>query len=281
VIFSRGKRTAGRHARQEGPRSSRPEQAPDRASAEQTGAPGQPDAAASTADPSPPTGDTVGPYDISEVPAGVRRLDLGSLQIPSVTGVQVRVQANQDGIVQRVVLVHGKSALQLAAFAAPRTEPIWDEVRADISKSLFAEGVAVQEVDGEYGIELRARMRTKEGMKDLRFVGVDGPRWLVRADFQGPAAVDPAAVPQLAECLRGLVVNRGPEAKPAKEPLPLRLPEEMSAQVQQQTAAASRAGEPLPPPSQPVGAGPRAGRRPSPRPVIGGPNGAEPAAGGS
>ena len=32
-----------------------------------------------------------GPYDVSQAPAGVTRLDLGSLKIPSVSGVEVRV----------------------------------------------------------------------------------------------------------------------------------------------------------------------------------------------
>lgn len=164
-----------------------------------------------------------GPYDISEAPPGVTRLDLGSLKIPSVPGVEVRVQANQDGQVTQVYLVHGESALQLGVFAAPRSEPIWDEVRAEIRRSLTADGVAAEEVPGEYGTELRARVRTQRGPTDLRFVGVNGPRWLARAVFQGPAAADPASAGPLTECLRGVVVDRGQEAKPVKEPLPLRL----------------------------------------------------------
>ena len=89
-----------------------------------------------------------GPYDVTEAPAGVQRLDLGSLQIPAIEGVEVRVQANPDGVVQQVVLVHGANALQLGVFAAPRSEGIWDEVRAEIRKSLFNDGVAAEEVDG-------------------------------------------------------------------------------------------------------------------------------------
>jgi hypothetical protein len=271
VIFSRGKRTPGRHARQPGSAERAPDGTP------QPGDPGSGEAAA-TAPTSPKR--PFGPYDITEAPEDARRMDLGSLQIPSVTGVQMRVQAAPDGSILRVVLTHGKSALQLTAFAAPRTEPIWDEVRAEISKSLFADGVAAQEVDGDYGVELKARMRTKEGTRDLRFVGVDGPRWLVRADFQGPAAVDPGRDEELTTILRGVVVDRGTEAKPVKEPLPLRLPPEMAAKVQQQTAvaAAARAGEAMPTPVQPAG-GKAAGRKPSPRPVNG-PNGSRPTAGG-
>src|SRR5439155_25887948 len=90
-----------------------------------------------------------------------------------------------------VILVNGDGALQLGVFAAPRSEGIWEETRAEIKSSLSADGVTAQEVPGEYGPELRAQVRTPEGLTDLRFVGIDGPRWLVRAVYQGRAAVNP------------------------------------------------------------------------------------------
>nr|QLK00001.1 DUF3710 domain-containing protein [Micromonospora carbonacea] len=172
-----------------------------------------------------------GPYDVSEAPAGVQRLDLGSLHIPAVADVEVRVQADPQGVIQQVVLVHGQSALQLGVFAAPRSEGIWDEVREEIRQSLFNDGAAAQEAQGEYGPELHARVRTPDGLTDLRFVGIDGPRWMVRGVYQGAAATDPAAAGPLRECLDGLVVDRGQEAKPVREPLPLRLPREVADQA--------------------------------------------------
>lgn len=176
-----------------------------------------------------PTSPARGPYDVAEAP-DAPRLDLGSLQIPAVPEVEVRVQADPQGVIQQVVLVHGQNALQLGVFAAPRSEGIWDEVRAEIRQSLFNDGAAAQEVEGEYGTELRARVRTPDGLTDLRFVGIDGPRWMVRGVYQGAAATDPVAAGPLAACLDGLVVDRGQEAKPVREPLPLRLPREVEEQ---------------------------------------------------
>jgi len=236
--------------------------------------------------PAPPPAGRFGPYDISEAPPGQARLDLGSLKIPSVPGVDVRVQADQQGRVQQVFLVHQNSVLQLRAFAAPRTEPIWDEVREEIRKQLFQEGVAAEEVPGDYGTELRARVRTPQGLQDLRFVGINGPRWLVRAVFQGPAAVDPAAATPLVECLRQVVVERDGEARPVKEPLPLRLSSQLAAQIAQQRAAQAGAAGPASPAGQvgvagqPGPSGPPAGQpvarrpRPSPYPTGDHPNGA-------
>lgn len=183
-----------------------------------------------------------GPYDISDAPPGVQRLDLGSLQIPAVPDVEVRVQANPDGAIQQVVLLQGDSALQLGVFAAPRSEGIWDEVREEIQQSLIRDGAAVEETEGRYGIELRARIPGDEGVTDLRFVGIDGPRWMVRGVYQGPAAVDPSLAGPLAECLAGLVVDRGGEARPVREPLPLQLPRGFGEQAGGATAGPTRTG---------------------------------------
>ena len=177
-----------------------------------------------------------GPYDVRFAPEGVQRLDLGSLLIPAIDGVEVRVQANPDGAVEQIVLVDGESALQLGVFAAPRTEGIWDEVRAEIAQAMAADGVKPRETRGPYGVELTARVQSADGPADVRFVGVDGPRWMVRALFQGPVAVDQNYSGALVECLEGLVVARDEEARPVREPLPLRLPAEMQEQAEQHTA---------------------------------------------
>jgi hypothetical protein len=207
----------------------------------------------------------IGPYDVAEAPAGIAHLDLGALRVPAVEGVEVRVQADNDGNIQQVVLVSGESGLQLGVFAAPRSEGIWDEVRAEIRKQLFNDGVAAEEVDGVYGTELRARVRAPEGLTDIRFVGVDGPRWLVRAVYQGPAAVDPSVAPALVECLENLVVVRGNEAMPVRDPLPLQLPKDLAEQQQQQQQAAAGGadGEPV---NGANGSAPPPRRKPSPRP---------------
>ena len=174
-----------------------------------------------------------GPYDARHAPAGVARLDLGSLQIPALEGVEVRVQAGPEGQIEHVVLVSGAGAVEFGAFAAPRSEGIWDEVREEMIREMAAANITAEEVDGVYGRELVARLPDPEGqLVDVRYVGVDGPRWFVRATFQGPVAADPSQAPVLGECLAGLVVVRDDEPRPVREPLPMRLPREMAEQAQ-------------------------------------------------
>lgn len=194
-----------------------------------------------------------GPWDQRHAPEGVQRLDLGSLLIPAIEGVEVRVQANPDGVVEQIVLVDGESALQLGVFAAPRSEGIWDEVRDEIAQAMASDGVAAQEIHGPYGVELMARVNTPEGPADLRFVGVDGPRWMVRALFQGRAAADRSSEGALGQVLTGLVVVRDNEARPVREALPLRLPREMAEQAQQAQEQAQQQAGPGEPPAPPNG----------------------------
>lgn len=204
-----------------------------------------------------------GPYDVAVAPKDVQRLDLGSLQIPAIDGVEVRVQANPDGGVEQVVLVYGESALQLGVFAAPRSEGIWAEVRDEIHTSMAADGVDAQEIDGRYGVELIARVNTPQGPANVRFVGIDGPRWMVRALYQGLAAADPQQEGPLGECLSGLVVARDAEARPVREALPLRLPQEMAEQAHQHAHATAE--DPTPPDAPAHEAPPSAnGRRTAP-----------------
>jgi hypothetical protein len=253
VIFSRKRDSGGRHAAR---RRERDEFGPQPAEDDET-----------------PGGREFGPYDVDDAPEA-DRLDLGSLLIPVPAGVELRVQADPDGQIQQVMLVSGDSALQLGVFAAPRSEGIWDEVRDDIRKQLFNDGVAAEESEGEYGPQLRARVRTPDGLADIRFVGIDGPRWMVRAVYQGAAATDETAAALLTEALHGVVVNRGAAAMPVRDPLPLRLPREVAerAAAQQAEEGGGEGGadesEPRPAPA-PAGrgtTGTTGRRRPSPRP---------------
>jgi hypothetical protein len=113
---------------------------------------------------------------------------------------------------------------------------------------MSADGVSAREIAGPYGVELTARVNTPEGPASVRFVGVDGPRWMVRALYQGPAAADPHYAGVLADCLEGLVVVRDEEARPVREALPLRLPKEMAEHAQEHAEEQDTA-PPLAPPT--------------------------------
>jgi hypothetical protein len=228
VIFSRQRGKAGRHVRpkDDAARSGR------HAAAEEWADPGWNEETRVVRP-------VIGPYDVDSAPTdGVQRLDLGALMVPALPEIELRVEAGSGGHIQQVVLVWGASALQVGVFAAPRSEGIWADVREDIQATRQAEGGQAMEIPGEYDVELRVRVMSPQGPMDLRYVGVDGPRWLVLGIYQGAAADDPSAAGPLREAFRRLIVVRGDQAMPVREALPLRLPPELAAQAAQERAAA-------------------------------------------
>ena len=185
-----------------------------------------------------------GPWDVDDVPDDdTQRIDLGGLRVPVPPDTEVRVDVNGDGEVVAATLVQGHSTMQVNAFAAPRTSGIWDEVRAEIAATLVTAGGHAQDVEGPYGQELFAAVPVEGGgAAPARFLGVDGPRWFVRALLTGPAAQDRSVAAPLEAALRDVVVVRGSEAMAVRDALPLRLPRE----VAEQAAAAQAEGEPTP-----------------------------------
>ena len=171
-----------------------------------------------------------GPYDISEWPELDGRVDLGTLRLPAVAGMQMRLDLEQGGSkVVGATLSFGASHVQLQAFAAPRTIGIWDELRPEIARGLVDAGGAAETEDGLMGKELRARMpgRAPDGrvaFQPARFLGIDGPRWFLRVVVSGPAASDDAQLGQILGYVRKVVVKRGDEPRPPREVLELTAP---------------------------------------------------------
>jgi hypothetical protein len=177
---------------------------------------------------------TTGPYDEADAPEDdLNRIDLGALRVPVVAGLDVRVELNEAQQVTAVTLAGVDGTMQLGVFAAPRNEGIWDEVRAEIAESMRAQRGGAKERDGaQFGTELTGTVPGERGAKvPVRFVGVDGPRWFLRAMLAGPAATEAARARRFEEALRNVVVVRGPAPLPVREPVPLTLPKEMAEQL--------------------------------------------------
>ncbi len=177
-----------------------------------------------------------GPWDSEDAPVA-ERVDLGALQVAIPQGIELRLELNPEGQVMAVTLVHGESSAQVNVFAAPRTEGIWSEVRQEIADALNSGGGRASEGEGAFGTELRAVVPNEvpgQGVvhSAARFLGVDGPRWFLRALLTGPAATEDAAAAPLLEAVRGVVVVRGAEPMPAREPLVLTLPEDARSEME-------------------------------------------------
>ena len=172
-----------------------------------------------------------GPFDISEEYPEHDRLDLGALKVPVVDGMQVRLDTDDDSQrVLAVTLIHDGGGIQLQAFATPRSEGLWNTVRAQLAESVTKQGGESTELHTSLGKELAIEVPAKTesgrpGKRAMRFAGIDGPRWFVRAVFSGKAVTDDEVRAELSALFRGVVVDRGEEAMAPRELIALTAPQ--------------------------------------------------------
>ena len=192
-----------------------------------------------------------GPWDAEDAPDDdVQRIDLGSLRLPVIGGMELRVDVNAQQNVIGATLRSGESTLSVSAFAAPRADGIWDAVRADLASSASGQGASLKETEGPFGTELAGTVAVqpppgqtgtpKPVRRPARFIGVDGPRWFLRGMLSGPAGEPGEAAAELEDAFRQIVVVRGNEPMPVREQLPMTLPADLAAQIAAQAEAAGQ-----------------------------------------
>ena len=198
---------------------------------------------------------TEGPWDDSEVDmeaftaaVDVPRIDLGSLILTGTEGMDVQLQVAEDTqqIVSAMMLlgeqleVDGEthelgSALEVAAFAAPRSGGFWSEIREELIESAEEAGGNAGLVEGPFGVEVRRLLLVdtpdgEQGYQPSRMWVAEGPRWILRGVVYGHAALE--GVPgghaeRIVDLFRQIVVRRGDEPMAPGDLLTLQLPENM------------------------------------------------------
>jgi hypothetical protein len=206
--------------------------------AHRPGRSGQPDTAPEETGAGPPP--AAGPWDADESYPEQQRLDLGSLLIPVVPGMEVQLNVAEEQIAAASVS-HGRSSLQVQALAAPKSGGLWHDVRDEVAAEVSKLGGQTFETEGPFGTEVRARMPAEPGggqLEPARFFGVDGPRWLLRGVIRGEAAADDKLAGPLEDVFAGIVVVRGDHPAPPRDLLEIRLPAELRQAMEQEMAQA-------------------------------------------
>ena len=174
---------------------------------------------------------SAGPLDSEEVRDLRPTVDFGALRLSARDGLQMRLEVEEAN--QRIValtLEFGDSTLQVQAFAAPRSEGLWHEIRRQLADSVSAQGGKFEERIGAFGPELVAQLPQfaekglSGGYRLARFIGVDGPRWFLRGVVGGAALTDTRAAADIDDIFRSIIVNRGETPVPPKDLLELNLP---------------------------------------------------------
>lgn len=178
-------------------------------------------------------GATDGPYDEDEVTEdGIARLDLGSVRLPLPPEAQVQVEMDPAGPLRAVHVLTPNGRFTVSAYAAPKSGDLWPEISGELAQQLHDDGARVRREHGEWGTEVVAFVNDVL----LRFVGVDGPRWMLRAVSAGPKETSAKAAGELRDIVRGTVVVRGDQPMPVRTPLQLQLPEQIAQHIEQAQA---------------------------------------------
>lgn len=194
-----------------------------------------------------------GPFDIDDFDdpavAELARLDLGSVLIPMPEAGQLQVELTETGVPSAVWVVTPNGRFTIAAYAAPKTGGLWREVAGELAESLRNDSAKVSIKDGPWGREV---VGTATGV--VRFIGVDGYRWMIRCVVNGSHETMEALEQEARAALADTVVRRGDTPLPVRTPLTVQLPEPMAQQLREAAAAqqaaqegAQHAGEQTPP----------------------------------
>ncbi|WP_166646653.1 DUF3710 domain-containing protein [Enemella evansiae] len=181
-----------------------------------------------------------GPFDINEVDLeadDIERLDFGALVITPIPECELRLQvAEETQQIVSALIVKDESALELSAFAAPRSPGMWAEIREQIVEQTEAAGGTADSVEGPFGTELvrNVPVQTPDGQvafQPSRTWVAQGPRWLLRGVLFGQAALsdqsDDELVGPFLDAFSDVVVRRGDAPMPVGDVLALTLPPEL------------------------------------------------------
>ncbi|MBK5216388.1 MAG: DUF3710 domain-containing protein [Propionibacteriales bacterium] len=173
-----------------------------------------------------------GPWDFAEksVEDDPTYLDLGSLVIHGRTGINISMPTDGDSdTTGAVVMLTDDAGLEMRAFASTRSGGLWDEVRAELLDDIERRQGESVVIEGLFGTELQVKLPVtladgEAGVQPSRIIGVEGPRWFLRATFLGKAALEPSDEGLLMDCFRDTIVKRGSGPMVPGDPLVLTVP---------------------------------------------------------
>ena len=118
------------------------------------------------------------------------------------------------------------SMLQVSLFSAPKGVAVWSEVLDLLTNSLDSQGAQIEQRVGSFGRELlvNAQIGGDGNTQTIRFIGVDGPRWLLRGSITGAALQEATENAEIERVFRSLIIDRGDAPMPPRELISLTMP---------------------------------------------------------
>ena len=171
-----------------------------------------------------------GPWSLASAPADAQFMDFGPLQVPAIAGLKARVEIDPKfREVGAVSVLVNDCAVQLQVMAARSGKALWPQLRRVLLAKLKRRPGHQQVMEGRFGAEVIATftVRNAQGAIEdipMRFVGIDGDKWMLRAVVTGPSVLSDATIARVDALLSNIAVDRGTDARAEGEVLALKAP---------------------------------------------------------
>lgn len=179
---------------------------------------------------------TTGPFDINDVETVEGMHNFGVLNLPMEPGVRVQFTINKRTRAAMGALAQlAGSSISINVYAAPKSAGLWPDIRDELAESITKGGGTANFREGPFGPEVEAMIPKKEvnEVRHVRYVGVDGPRWFLRAALEGEAVTNADTRELAYDYLRKVVVDRGNDPYPVRDQLELTMPDSAKARVEE------------------------------------------------
>lgn len=179
-------------------------------------------------------------FDFSDYATGI--LDLGAVRVPLPKGSQVQVEMGETGP-RMIHIVTEVGRMTPVAFAAPRTPGQWADSVRQLTAGMSGDGLETRTEPGPWGDEVIG----ENPNGTIRFIGVEGPRWMLRVTLAAPAGKDAELAAIAREMVARTFVYRGNDPVLAGNSLQMTMPgplvEQINQAMQQRQQAASQAAQ--------------------------------------
>ena len=168
-----------------------------------------------------------GPWDVADAPQDNEFYDFGPLKLPAIPGMKARLEIDPDRQeIGAVTIRIDDCALQLQVIAKQRGASVWTETRKELLANLRNRPGHQQVIEGRYGAEVIGVLtgRTTDGLlvdATMRFQGIEGDTWMIRAVSSGASVTHDAVVAKVDAFISRCAVERGEGDEPAGAVLPL------------------------------------------------------------
>lgn len=168
---------------------------------------------------------TTGPWDANDHDTTSGYFDFGPLRIPARPGIELQpMRAPGQKLIHSLRAVAGSSAVLFTVVADRKSGGIRQELIELSKQQCAAQELVLEQTEGPWGTEFIIHPKEK-GLTPSRLVAIEGPRWVLKLQIVGRAAIEESDREIIDQIIHDVVVYRDGSPRPAGTIIPLVIPD--------------------------------------------------------